>query len=78
MVLTLRWQHFECQPLHMWTFLNATALYSAIVEQDRQRERGVAMEEGELGWQMSFFFPPPEESQMTYIQLGSTGGSFNT
>lgn len=48
MELTLRWQHFECQPLHMWTFLNAIALYSVIVEQDRQREEGVAIEEGEL------------------------------
>lgn len=44
----------------MWTFLNATALYSAIVEQDRQRERGVvATEEGKTHWQ--FFFSPPHQ-----------------
>ena len=56
MELTLRWQHFECQPLHMWTFLNATALYSTIVEQYRQRDEGRgAMGEVERGWQMSFF-----------------------
>lgn len=40
--------------LHMWTFLNATALYSAAAEQDRQkaRGRGGAAEEEEA----KFFF----------------------
>lgn len=76
MELTLRWQHFECQPLHMWTFLNATALYSAIGEQDRQRDRRWLWRKGKETGRLFLF--PPDENQMTYNQLGSAGGSFNT
>lgn len=60
----------------MWTFLNATSLYSAIVDQDRQRER--SGRGGRRTMLADEVLLPPDKIQMTYNQRGSAGGSFNT